>query len=74
MHNNTELLYNFLSLGYYVLICFGDGDKIIGGPFDYSLLNSVQFNRTVQRHSKHCPSSKANQRYSYNLLPVINGS
>ena len=53
MHNNTELLYNFLSLGYYVLICFGDGDKIIGGPFDYSLLNSVQFNRTVQRHSKH---------------------
>ena len=48
MHNNTELLYNFLSLGYYVLICFGDGDKIIGGPFDYSLLNSgaVQQNRT----------------------------
>ena len=74
MHNNTELLYNSVSLGYYVPICFDDGDKIIGGPFVNSLLNSVQFNRTVQRHSEHCPSSKANQRYSYNLLPIINGS
>ena len=49
MHNNTELLYNFLSLGFYVLICFDDGDKIIGGPFDNSLLNSVRFNRTLYK-------------------------
>lgn len=49
MHNNTELLYNFISLGYYVLICFDDGDKIIGGQFDNSLLNSVQFDRTLYK-------------------------
>ena len=48
MHNNTELLYNFLSLGYYVLICFGDGDKIIGGTIrlQSSQFSAVQQNRT----------------------------
>ena len=36
-------------MGYYDLICFDDGDKIIGGPFDNSVLNSVQFNRTLYK-------------------------